>query len=83
VTTVPENVRIEPTQARSNGQLYWKLTDDLSVTLHPDGRVHVRSVTQRYAVAWNTPSGPGTETDLVVMPNPSMPEAKPTDQESS
>jgi hypothetical protein len=34
---------IQPTAVRKNGQLYWKLTDDQSVTLHPDGRVHVRS----------------------------------------
>jgi hypothetical protein len=73
---------IEPTTARKNGQLYWKLTDDLSVTLHPDGRFHVHSRTRRYVVAWNTPSGAGTETDLMALPNPPMPEPEATLEDS-
>jgi len=76
VTTTPEGVNIEPTTVRKNG-LYWKLTDDLSVTLDPDGRFHVWSLHRRYVVGWNTPSGAGTETDLLIVPDPPMPEPEP------
>jgi len=60
---------VEPTLTAADGRRTWRLTEDVQVTIYPNGRI---SVTDRSRPAFdvrNHPSRRGTQVDLVPRPD--------------
>ncbi|SDN03048.1 hypothetical protein SAMN05660642_03857 [Geodermatophilus siccatus] len=60
---------VEPTLTAPDGRRMWRLTDDVQVTIYPNGRISVTDRTRPTFDVRNRPTRRGTEVDLVPRPD--------------
>jgi hypothetical protein len=60
---------VEPTWTHADGRRFWRLTETVQVTIHPDGRIGIIDSTRPTFRVLNRPGRKGTEVYLFPRPD--------------
>jgi hypothetical protein len=60
---------VGPVLPPADGRRTWRLTEDVRVTIHPNGRIEITDSARRLFDVRNRPTRRGTEVDLVPRPD--------------